>query len=331
MKYSVERISIEEYEREGFERYSDTVFMTVGWIKFLEKNQKAKPVLLKIMDENICVAVFVGGLINKYGVKILGSPFEGWLTCNMGFVNLQDYDVNDALEVIKYYAFHKLKCLYVQIVDYKIKPEILKKKIKYYSIDVLCVDGNGQIEKILEGFKPHGRRDIRAGLRKNVVEQVEFDHEFAENYYLQLEDVFSKQGLKPFYGMGKVLDISDTLNKDYIYSAQVCDENSKSVATVFSFGYGKWAYYMGAASYRTHQKSLPNEALLWSYIEYWKNKGIEKFDLVGFREYKMKYNPKMIAVPVIYFERIPGILRIKNLAKNTINLIRKIRGKRNTK
>lgn len=324
--YNVEQISIEEYGKLEYDTYCDTVFQTFEWLRFLKINQKAEPICLRILENGICVAVFVGAVIKKCGVRILGSPFEGWLTCNMGFVHLKEFDVNVALLTVRKFAFKELKCLYVQITDYNIGVDELASSIKYYTIRRPSIDGGQALENVLSGFSAHGRRDVRAALRKNEVEEVSFDRAFAQEYYDQLVDVFDKQNLTPFYGIDKVIDLAQTVGGSKSYCACVRDENGKSIASIMTLGYGKWAYYLGAASYRENQKTMPNEALFWSFIEYWKSKGITNFDLVGFREYKMKYNPDLSEIPVIYFERIPGLFRLKNIAYKGISLIRKVRG-----
>ena len=99
--------------------------------------------------------------------------------------------------------------------------------------------------------------------------------------------------------------------------------NANCIASIFSFGFGEWAYYVGAASYREYQKYLPNEALFFAFVEYWNDNKIKNIDLVGYREYKMKYSPKIIEVPTIYFERFPGLFFAKKIMKKLISFLRK--------
>ena len=69
------------------------------------------------------------------------------------------------------------------------------------------------------------------------------------------------------------------------------------------------------------------EGLFWETVSVWNQNGVPNFDLVGYREYKMKYAPEIIDVPVVYFEKIPGVYWAKNTMKKMVALVRKIRGK----
>ena len=85
-------------------------------------------------------------------------------------------------------------------------------------------------------------------------------------------------------------------------------ENGECIATVFTLGYQEWAYFTGAASYREYQKYPPNEGLFWEFAKHWSENGIKNLDLSGYREYKLKYNPEIIEVPVIQTEKYPGVI-----------------------
>ena len=73
---------------------------------FLLKTKK-KPVILEILDRGELVSVFVGVIITKFGVRILGSPFEEWFTEEMGFILIKDCDFGKCIESVKEYAFKK--------------------------------------------------------------------------------------------------------------------------------------------------------------------------------------------------------------------------------
>lgn len=306
-----------------------TIFQTYEWIHFLVKNQYIKPIILQLSQGDEVHAYFVGGIIKKIGIRILASPFEGWLSCDMGFINIKGIEYISACKDIAEYAFKYLKCQYVQITDKNIKKDDIDGKLKYYTDKLLSIKINCEEDDIIKDFKSHGRRDVRASGRKGtVVEKVKFDKDFVEKYYLQLEDVFAKQNLRPFYSKEKLLDLVEVFSErqEWVLALECNDPDGKCIATMFSFGINSWAYYMGAASHREYQKYLPNERLFWEFLKFWNDKNISKIDLVGYREYKLKYNPKVEDIPVIYFEKYPGIFASKNWAKKVITLVRKVRG-----
>lgn len=330
MRYDIERLAPEfllELEAKG---YGGTVFTTYAWVKFLEKNQQAEPVVLALYQAGQMRAVFVGAIVKKAGIRILGSPFEGWLTPDMGFIRLGDVEINAALKGIARYAFRKLKCWFVQVCDKSIHPQELERGIRYSTTPMLFLDASPEEESILEHFTKNGRRDVRAFDRKGAhIVEVPFDRAFAERYYEQLIDVFAKQGLKPFYSLEKMYDLVDAFRDcpERVLALEARLEDETCIATVFSFGYRQWGYYMGAASFREYQKYLPNEGLFWAFVRHWNGKCVPSLDLVGYRKYKMKYAPELIEVPTIVFERVPGLLFMKNTARAAVTQLRNIKGR----
>jgi hypothetical protein len=62
------------------ERYADhTIFQTEPWIKFLEETQAAEPVFAHVLSGRRVIGRFVGLLVTKLGIRILGSPMRGCL------------------------------------------------------------------------------------------------------------------------------------------------------------------------------------------------------------------------------------------------------------
>ena len=327
--YKVNRVDTKILEQINQSNYYNTVFSTKEWLYFLHNNQKAELVLLEISNNTMVVGYFVGLIVQKFGVRILGSPFEGWLTPDMGFIRTGELDDAHAIESVVKYSFSKLKCHYVQICDKKISEDSLRIKHKLQIVQLLKINIEDSLDDILEGFTKNGRRDIRASWRKEIaVEHVSFDYEFADIYYAQLLDVFAKQGLKPNYSKQKIYDLVDAFQTcpNHVVALEAINSEGVVIATLFSVGMGDWAYYVGAASYRQYQKLLPNEALFWEFVSTWKERGVKYLDLMGYRQYKMKYNPEVVEVPRFMFERIPGLILAKVIANRAISACRKLKG-----
>lgn len=305
------------------------VFQSYPWACFLERNQKIDFILLEIKLDAKLLCYFVGGIINKMGIRILGSPFEGWLTCEMGFIRINDFNLNEILHELKQYAFNKLHCQLLQITDYKINfdevkliPGAIISSSKFLKLNINLIE-----DDIMNNFTKNGRRDVRTSLKKgaNFV-KVNFDYDFADIYYKQLEEVFAKQSLKPFYSKKKIYDLVDAFSDypDMVACFNAYDDHNNNIASVLSFAIDNTAYYLGAASYINTLNLMPNEGLFWKFITYWRSKGIKQIDMVGFRKYKLKYNPEVIDVPIIIFEKRKGIYALKKIAKKMVKTLRTV-------
>ena len=61
------------------------VFQTRAWLEFVASTQRAEPVVAHVERDGELVGAFTGLIVKRFGVRILGSPFQGWMTGPMGF------------------------------------------------------------------------------------------------------------------------------------------------------------------------------------------------------------------------------------------------------
>jgi lipid II:glycine glycyltransferase (peptidoglycan interpeptide bridge formation enzyme) len=307
-----------------------TVFMTKEWLSFLEENGKGKPIILQITEDNRTVAYFVGVVFRKFGVKIMGSPFEGWATCSMGFCALESVDRMSLIPVVKKFVFKKLKCIYLEIVDTHINFEDVKKSnYDYLPQRTYVLNINRTDEEIFASFKSTCRTLLRQFERRGAtISRVEPTMEFANEYYNQLIDVFEKQNLRPNYDRKKVIDLINAYqnNPDGLLCLKVFDPDGKCIATSIFPGLKDTCYFWGGASYREFQQYRPNEYMFWYAMKYWRGQGATTMDMVGLRDYKKKFNPEEIVYPRVIISKYRLLLTFRNIAKKAIQLFRKIRG-----
>lgn len=330
--YSIERVEIEVLLKFSKPGYHNTIFTTYEWVRFLEKNQHAEPVVLSLCSNDKIEGYFIGLIIRKFGVKILGSPFEGWLTPDMGFIRIGELDINSALRSVACYALLNLHCTYFQITDKNISAEELEPDINYTLTRSLNMDISRDADEIFSSFSKDARKNIRRFERKGaILKEVPFDNSFADILYDQLIDVFAKQNLRPNYDKIKLLDIVRYMKDqpERVLAIQVFSPDNVCIASSLFLGLNEWCYSLITASYSRYQHYLPNEAIRWYGINYWKKRGIVNFDLVGYREYKLKFSPQIIERPTIYFSKYKILFILKKLAKALIGIMRKIQGKMN--
>ena len=220
-------------------KYNQTVFTTYQWISFLENNKKGSSIVLEISKGEDIVGYFVGLIFEKFGLKILASPFEGWATCTMGFCVKENVDMVELINLVSNYAFKELKCLYMEIVDPNIsKEEIQKSKYEFINQSTYAIDLTRSEEDIFNGFKPGCRQLIRQFERRGAtISKVEPSEVFANIYYDQLIDVFAKQNLKPSYDRQKVIDLMDAYEQlGFILGESVDDDLVNEIFHKFCMG-----------------------------------------------------------------------------------------------
>lgn len=302
-----------------------SMFTETSWLHFLMLDQKKMtPVMVKISKGEHFIGYFYSFLINKYGFKIIGSPFRGWSTCYMGFNLLEGNDPLRILPSLKKFLFLKYHCHLIEIVDNSITLDraILN---NFYALPVgtLLLQIDKSDVDLFKVFKVDCRNFIRQFEKRGaILKIVPPSDTFARCYYLQLIDVFAKQKMIPTYDVEKVKLLLRTVNPENLLCLQVfLPESEECIASSIFLGYHDICYFWGCASLREYQRYRPNEYMIWSAIKYWRDKGFKKLDMIGIRDYKKKFGPYETSYTRIIIPKYKYLIYIRNFAEKLYFLL----------
>lgn len=293
-------------------------FQTEEWIRFLADTQQATPVLAEVCDGSSVVGCFHSMAIQRFGLKILASPFPGWTTEYMGF-NLQpEVPRWLALKALEDFAFRDVNCVYFEVADRLFTPEDGKRVDLEQRISTSYESDLARSEnEIFAGMEGSCRRCIRKAARCGVViEEAEANDVFAAEYYEQLKQVFFKQGLLPTYTLETVRKLIHYLHPTgnlALFRAR--DADGRCIATGIYHGINKFAQLWGNASVHEYLHLRPNQALHWHALRYWRERGAEYFDWGGDGEYKERYGARKVTVIRFSKSRIPLLSRLRDQAQ----------------
>jgi hypothetical protein len=93
------------------------VFHGSAWLEYLAATQGAEPVIAVVRADGRPVGHFVGAIVRRYGIRILGSPLRGWGTMRMGFLLDDELYRRAAADAFSSFAFGDLRCLHVELAD----------------------------------------------------------------------------------------------------------------------------------------------------------------------------------------------------------------------
>ncbi|MCK9414421.1 MAG: GNAT family N-acetyltransferase [Prolixibacteraceae bacterium] len=329
--YGFETFSVDNVNSDEFSLFANkNIFTTIPWIRFIAEDNRAKPIIIRITKVGTFIGYFSGLLLNKYGIKIFGSPFKGWSTCFMGFDLLDNHEIPDILSEIINYIFSSTKCHYIEIAERAITindvPGMAFKTRVMHTLELEI--GNKSEEEIFKEFKGDCRTFIKQFEQRGAqIEVATPDDIFAQEYHDQLIDVFNKQGLVPTYSLNKVKILLKNLKESgMLLCLRVREPNGQSIASSIFIGHKKKCFFWGAASYQRFQAYRPNEYMIWFAIKYWKNLGIDTFDMVGFRDYKLKFGSQKKEYTKIIAAKNPLLIYLRDLAEKVFFNLLKIRG-----
>jgi hypothetical protein len=308
-----------------------TIYQSPAWLNFLAATQKGEPILAVLHNGSQTAGYFTGMVVRKWGIKILGSPFRGWSTSYMGFNLLPGVSRLAALQALKSFAFEKLRCAHLELMDRKFTDEDMAEGgLDWTPLNGFEIDLSRHEENIFTSFVPSCRQAIRRALRSGVSVEEANDEVFAEEYYAQLEDVFAKQELVPTYDVERVRELIRHIRPTgSLLSLRARDSVGRCIATaIFLLMSPTTMYFWGSASWRSDQNVRPNDLLMWEAMRAGKARGMQVVDLGGAGDYKKKFGGRPISVPWARISSQPLISLLRNAAKTFFEFRQRRRGQR---
>ena len=311
------------------EEFADhTIHQTSDWLRFVAATQKAEPVIAVVEAGSRIVGRFTGLLVKKTGMRILGSPFQGWTTSYMAFNLEPSISRMEALNALQQFAFRDLGCIHFEVMDRRISIEDAQRAGLPFQVHPgFEIDLSRSEDELLAAMNSACRRCIRKAEKSGVRIEEANDGSFVDDYYPQLEDVFAKQSLVPTYSRERVRAlIEHLLPTGRLLLLRARSADGTCIATGIFPAMNDTMFFWGGASLRQHQILRPNELLQWHAMRYWKARGIHKYDMGGAGEYKRKYGGREIAVPWIRNSRHPLLESLRNRAKRLFSLKQRVCG-----
>jgi hypothetical protein len=313
-----EIVDFEKADWQRLDSFADrTVFQTRDWVRFVADTQNATPVLAQLRDSGKAVGYFTGLTFTRLGIKVLGSSFPGWTTPYMGFNLAPGASRADAMAALERTAWNDLKCLHMEVSDPHFTPEdgeALGFKTSYYTS--YRTDLTKSEEDLFQAMESACRRCVRKAEKSGVTIEEAHDPAFADEYYEQLKDVFSKQGLVPTYDAERVRALVRHMGPTgNVLLLRARDAEGKCIATGIFPGFNKISEFWGNASFRSYQNLRPNELIHWYAMRYWKKRGAEVHDWGGEGTYKEKYGCVSHRVPWFIKSRYEFVGKLRDTAK----------------
>jgi hypothetical protein len=324
--YVLERLNL--VSNDSLTTFSDvtprTIFQTPAWLAFLSESQRGEPVIAAVHDGRELLGYFTGLIVQKFGLRILGSPFPGWSTDYMGFTLKEGVDRGSAVRALIDFAFKQLGCVHMEMMDRSMKVadlDGLGTQVRLYR--GFEVDLTQDEENLFSRMKSACRRCVRKAEKEGVRVEEAHDLGFVDEYYAQLEDVFARQGLHPTYGPERVRQLIRHVHPTgHLLLLRARDRNGRCVATGIFPHMNGTMYFWGGASWRANRGLRPNEAIQWEAMKIGRRKGLRIYDMGGGGEYKRKYGGCEIEVPWFRKSKYSWLRYMREIAEHSHKLTR---------
>jgi hypothetical protein len=313
MKFT--RVDLDKVNWRELDCYEDrTPFQRKQWLEYLLKITKGDPVVALLKCDHEILGCFTGLKVKFFGLNVLASPLKGTNTSHMGLNLRPGVSRVDALKALTQFAFFDLFCIYLEINDIYSQENLAlaagfsTSKSSGYLSDLTLTE-----DALFAGMSSACRRCIRKAEREGVIVEVANPTGFATEYYEQLRQVFSYQGLKPTYPETVVQALIDAIYPTgdmLLLRARASD--GQSIATGIYIFFGNYSYFWGNGSVRDKLHLRPNQILHWYALRQLKRKGVKLHDWGGGGTYKREYGPKQIEYLTIYKSVIPFLALLRS-------------------
>ena len=247
----------------------------------------------------------------------------------MGFALGPGASRRAALQGLFVFAFEQLHCVHLELMDRNLTTgDLVDCGTQHRLFHTFVIDLMQSETVLFSNMDSDCRRCIRNAQKNEVVIEVAKTEGFAEEYFEQLKDVFSKQGLIPTYTVDRVRQLIAHLHPTgHLLLLRARDKSGLSIATgIFPFLNGVM-HFWGGASWRPFQRLRPNQALHWHAMRHAKANGLHTYDMGGGGEYKRQYGGREIQVPWIRKSKYPWLEPARNLAKQAYSIRQRVLGR----
>jgi CelD/BcsL family acetyltransferase involved in cellulose biosynthesis len=290
------------------------VYHTAAWLEYLAASQGAEPVVAEVSVEGRAVGYFVGAIVRRLGVRVLGSPLRGWGTQCMGFLLDDGVDRRAVADALIPFAFHDLGCLHVELADRKLSKEHMDGST--YTVELgtsYSIDLTKSEDALLQAMQSKTRQKIRKALRGQLRIDDTTDAAFADEFHAFLTETFARQGIGPTYDVGRVRQLIESLHgTGLLLLLRVRSPEGKVLAAGISVGGRRVAVSWGLAMDRSDDDLNPAQLLWWETIRRWRERHVSFFDMGGGGEYKEKYGPEETVTAQFLRSRWPIIQVARN-------------------
>ncbi len=154
------------------------------------------------------------------------------------------------------------------------------------------------------------------------------DPAFADEFHAQLSDVFAKSSLAAPYGVGRVRTLIDVMGRsERLLMFRALAPDRRCIGTSIFLVDDRRMFFWGSASWRPDQILRPNEALFWHAVRWGQERGLVELDLGGGGDYKVKYGPSELGVPIFRRSRPAVLGSLRDLASSAFDLRQQAAGR----
>ena len=290
-----------------------TVFHTMPWLRTVSASNGVKPILLKLMREGVCAAIWPLFVMKKGPLRVIGSPLPGWSTAYLGPLFHDDVEPEPIVEcMLQHKTLRRHAYMACKVITRRKQVDFARFGYqRVLSLDTYIINLSMSREQLWENLKSECRTRIRKAERAGVHVREELDDSFIDDYWRMSLETFAKSNIQPTHSREFVVHLWRNLYPAGSVRAFSAFLEGERVATLVLPHDDHTMYYWGGASYVKHRDVPAHNLLHWHAINEAKNMGLLEYDFIstygGPGRFKKTFGPDTVAMAT-HWEHSPSKL-----------------------
>lgn len=272
---------------------SGCLFHTTGWLEYLERVQGvefvAKPLRASGVD-----GFHVAALTRRGPFRLAGSPLPGWRTMRMGPLVGADVDGEAVAAACERFGAELGVSLYEVVSEFVDREQFEHNGWTTEAYGSLVVDLPEDSEALWKGLKKAVRGRVKKGRSNGLSVVTGVDDSLVRDVWERSDAIMRHKGLRLDWDVANGSALAAALApRDQLLGLRIVAEDGHTAACGLFPHDHHTIYYWAGASYAEDRALVPNELMHWAVMEWAVERGLNRYDMYGSGDYKLKYGARL--------------------------------------
>lgn len=289
-----------------------TVFHGAAWHRSLRAARPGRVVRFAIERDGQACGHWCGFLIEKFGMRVFGSPLPGTATDYMfPLFSGPAPSPDSCLAALRAWADGARVGLVEIGGEYFGDTALTAAGYQLQPARTYRVDISGGEDVVWGRLKPAMRNKVRKAEKNGVVVQADVADDFPRRFAAMLQSVFNRQGIAPTYDQRRIETVMAELARADQAVALTASHEGTELASIILLLDATTAYYWAGASYPSAYPLAANDVIQWRALQLAIGRGLVRYDACGGGDYKEKFGGELVALPAGHLVTRPifGLVR----------------------
>ena len=292
-----------------------TVFHRASWLRTLEAAYGLRTLLVTVVEDGACVALWPWLWLRKGPVRVIGSPLPGWSTPYMGPLFASGEEPTRIVrKILASGVLGSWSYAACRVLDHRAPVDLPCHGFELHGRFQTCwIDLSRDEDALWSALKGSCRSRVRKARKSGVTIRVEENDDYIPDFWEVAKEVFSRSGRKPTFTHAFLRELHDrAFDRGELLVVSAWHDGRRIASLVLPHDDVTAMYWAGGA----HPAALaqaPNNLLHWEAIRECRRRGLLRYDFISTKggpgRFKKTFGPEIAEVCSHWEASRPALLR----------------------